>query len=80
MTAIASLLNFISQVPLWITAGVTLIICLLYILRGGFKLSIITDRYQFSFIMLIILASVFIILGNIDISSYELIKKNDHQQ
>ena len=75
VTAIASLLNFISQVPLWITAGVTLIICLLYILRGGFKLSIITDKYQFSFIMLIILASVFIILGNIDLSSYELIKK-----
>ena len=54
VTAIASLLNFISQVPLWITAGVTLIICLLYILRGGFKLSIITDKYQFSFIIIII--------------------------
>ena len=76
MTAIASLLNFISQVPLWITAGVTLIICLLYILRGGFKLSIITDKYQFSFIILIILGSVFLILGNIDSSSYELIKRN----
>ncbi len=76
VTAIASLLNFISQVPLWITAGVTLIICLLYILRGGFKLSIITDKYQFVFIMLIILGSVFIILGNIDLSTYELIKKN----
>lgn len=76
VTAIASLLNFISKVPLWITAGITLIICLLYILRGGFKLSIITDKYQFIFIMLIILASVFIILGNIDSSSYELIKKN----
>ena len=76
VTAIASLLNFIAQVPLWITAGITLIICLLYILRGGFKLSIITDKYQFSFIMLIILASVFIILRNVDISSYELIKKN----
>ena len=76
VTAIASLLNFISQVPLWITAGITLIICLLYILRGGFKLSIITDKYQFIFIVLIILASVFIILGNINLSSYELIKKN----
>ncbi|MBD1172525.1 sodium:solute symporter [Pelagibacterales bacterium SAG-MED05] len=76
VTAIASLLNFISQVPLWITAGVTLMICLLYILRGGFKLSIITDKYQFSFIILIIIASVFIILGNIDLSSYETIKKN----
>ena len=76
VTAIASLLNFISEVPLWITAGVTLIICLLYILRGGFRLSIITDKYQFMFIILIILSSVFIILGNIDLSSFELIKKN----
>ena len=76
VTAIASLLNFISQVPLWITAGVTLIICLLYILRGGFKLSIITDKYQFIFIMLIIFASIFIILGNMNLPSYELIKKN----
>ena len=58
VTAIASLLNFISQVPLWITAGVTLIICLLYILRGGFTLSIITDKYQFTFIISIILASL----------------------
>ena len=76
VTAIASLLKFISLVPLWITAGITLIICLLYILRGGFKLSIITDKYQFSFIVLIVLASIFIILGNIDLSSYELIKQN----
>ncbi len=74
VTAIASLLNFISQVPLWITAGITLIICLLYILRGGFKLSIITDKYQFSFIILIISASIFAILGNLDLSSYKLIK------
>ena len=76
VTAIASLLKFISQVPLWITAGVTLIICLLYILRGGFKLSIITDKYQFTFIVLIILASLLIILSNIDLPSFEIIKKN----
>ena len=76
VTAIAYLLNFISQVPLWLTAGVNLIICLLYILRGGFKLSIITDKYQFTFIVLIILASLLIILSNIDLSSFEIIKKN----
>ena len=76
VTAIASLLNFISQVPLWITSGVTLIICLLYILRGGFTLSIITDKYQFTFILSIILASLLIILSNIDLSSFEIIKKN----
>ena len=76
VTAIASLLNFISKVPLWLTAGATLIICLLYILKGGFKLSIITDKYQFSFITVIILISLLLILGNLDLSSYEIIKKN----
>ena len=76
VTAIAFLLNFISKTPLWITAGVTLIICLLYILRGGFKLSVITDKYQFVIIASLILASVILILGSLDYNSFELIKKN----
>ena len=75
VTAIAFLLNFISKIPLWITSAITLIICLLYILKGGFKLSIITDKYQFSFILIIIILSILMILGNLDLSSYELIKK-----
>ena len=76
VTAIAFLLFFISKVPLWITAGTTLIICLLYILRGGFKLSIITDKYQFIFVILIILFSLFLVLDNFNLSSFEIIKKN----
>ncbi len=76
VTAIAFLVNFISKAPLWITAGVTLIICLLYILRGGFKLSVITDKYQFFIIAVLILASVILILGNLELNSFELIKKN----
>ena len=76
VTAIAALLKYTSQVPLWITAAITLIICLLYILRGGFKLSIITDKYQFSFIVLIILSSLFLVLGKLDIPSFEIIKQN----
>ena len=76
VTAIAFLLNLISKTPLWITSGLTLIICLLYILRGGFKLSIITDKYQFIIVLGIILFSIFLILGNLEINSYELIKKN----
>jgi len=75
VTAIAFLLKFISKIPLWITSAITLIICLLYILKGGFKLSIITDKYQFSFILIIIILSISMILGNLDLSSYELIKK-----
>ena len=76
VTAIAFLLNLISKTPLWITSGLTLIICLLYILRGRFKLSIITDKYQFIIVLSIILFSIFLILGNLEINSYELIKKN----
>ena len=76
VTAIAFLLNFISKTPLWITAGITLVICLLYILRGGFKLSIITDKYQFIIITVLILTSVILILGNLEINSFELIKQN----
>ena len=76
VTAIAFLLNFISKTPLWITAGITLIICLLYILRGGFKLSVITDKYQFAIIAVLILASVILILGSLELYSFELIKKN----
>ncbi len=76
VTAIAYLLNYISNVPLWITSAITLIICLLYVLRGGFKLSVITDKYQFIFITLIILLSIFLILGDIESPSFELIKKN----
>ena len=76
VTAIAFLLNLISKTPLWITSGLTLIICLLYILRGGFKLSIITDKYQFLIVLGIILFSIFLILGSLEINSYELIKKN----
>ncbi len=76
VTAIAFLINLISKTPLWISAGLTLIICLLYILRGGFKLSIITDKYQFIIILLIILFSMSLILGNLEISSFNLIKQN----
>jgi len=76
VTAIAFLLNFISKTPLWITTGITLIICLLYILRGGFKLSIITDKYQFIIIATLILTSLILIIGDLEISSFKLIKEN----
>ena len=76
VTAIAALLKYTSQVPLWVTAAITLIICLLYILRGGFKLSIITDKYQFGFIVVIILSSLFLVFGKLDVPSFEIIKQN----
>ena len=76
VTAIASLLNLISKTPLWATSAITLIICLLYILRGGFKLSVITDKYQFIIVSVIILISFTFILNSLNISSLEIIKRN----
>ncbi len=76
ITAIAFLLNFISEIPLWISSSITLTICLAYILRGGFKLSIITDKYQFFFIFFIILLSIYLILNGIKSTGFELIKQN----
>ncbi len=76
VTAIAFLINFISKTPLWISAGITLIICLLYILKGGFKLSIITDKYQFIVIAGLVFTSAIVILGKLEINSFELIKQN----
>ena len=47
----------------------------LYI-EGGFKLSIITDRYQFIFVICIILFSLILILGNLNLTSHTTIKIN----
>ena len=76
VTAIAFLLKFTSNMPLWATSAITLMICLLYVLRGGFKLSIITDKYQFSFILIIILIAIYFILKNTSFSSFDIIKIN----
>ena len=76
VTAIAALLYYISKVPLWITAGLTLMICLLYILNGGFRLSIITDKYQFIFIVELFYFNIN--FGNLNLSSYLIIKIIHH--
>ena len=49
---------------------------MLYILKGGFKLSILTDKYQFIFIFSMVLISISLILGNLEFSSLDIIKKN----
>ena len=59
VTAIALLLNFLADLPLWLTAGITLLICLSYVLKGGLKLSILTDKYQFVIFTLVFLICYF---------------------
>ncbi len=76
VTAIAALLHFISNIPLWFTSSIILLICLMYVLKGGFKLSLITDKYQFIFIVCILVGSFFLIMNSINYSSFMIIKSN----
>lgn len=77
VTAISLLLNYLSNVQYWVTALITLVICLSYILKGGLKLSIITDKFQF-----ILLISIFIFIylylysSNSEIYSLKFLKEN----
>ena len=66
---------YISNTSLWKTSALTLLICLTYILKGGFKLSIETDKYQFIFLSIIIILSIYFILSNLELSSWDLIKQ-----
>ena len=56
VTAIAKVVNLISGTALWKTSLFILICTLIYTLKGGLKISIITDKFQF------IIISIFLIL------------------
>lgn len=80
VTAIALLLNFLSGLPLWLSALLTLSICLSYVLKGGLKLSILTDKYQFIVLGFIFLVCYYFVINfNIDNFSLSFIKsKSPH--
>ena len=73
VTAISKVVNLILGIPLWLTAALTIISTLVYSLKGGLKISIITDKFQF-WIIIIFLFIIFIILNQkIDFLSPSLI-------
>ena len=73
VTAISKVVNLILGTPLWLTAALTIISTLVYSLKGGLKISIITDKFQF-WIIIIFLFIIFIILNQkIDFLSPSLI-------
>jgi Na+/proline symporter len=71
VTAIALLLNFLAGLPLWLTSIITLTICLSYVLKGGLKLSILTDKYQFVVFILIFLIC-YLVAGLNNLNSFSL--------
>ena len=58
VTAIAKVINLISNIPLWQTSLFIIISTLLYTLYGGLIASIITDRVQFLIIIFLLLVSI----------------------
>jgi len=63
VTAVATLINYISGTELWITALIILIATLTYTLYGGLRASIFTDIIQMIVILILLIISVFYLIS-----------------
>jgi len=70
VTAIAQVVNLITGVSLWKTSLLILITTLIYTLKGGLKISILTDKVQFSIIAFFLILVFYYLLfsGEVNIS------------
>ena len=59
VTAISKLIYFISGLNIWISASIVLFFTLTYVLFGGLKATIRSDRIQFVIIVLLLLCLIF---------------------
>jgi len=57
VTAVAVLINFISDTDLWITALIIISCSLIYTLYGGLRASLFTDNIQFVLLMILLVVS-----------------------
>ena len=71
VTAIAKVVKLISGAALWKTSLLILVCTLIYTLKGGLKISIITDKFQFAiiFIFLVLILYYLFFSGEVKISS-----------
>ena len=64
LTGISSAANLIGGIPNWITALIIGLCASTYVVAGGIKASILTDKYQFRFILPLIIIGVLAIYFN----------------
>jgi len=64
VTAVAMLINYISSVPLWVTAALVIATSLIYTLYGGLRASILTDNFQFLIIIILLLVCIYNIFSS----------------
>ena len=76
ITAVAMLINYISSVPLWITAALIIVTTLIYTLYGGLRASILTDNFQFLIIIILLLICMYNIFDSSFISYKNVIKNS----
>ena len=76
VTAVAKVVNLLSNIPLWQTSLVILISTLSYTLYGGLKVSMFTDKIQFIIIFILLIFVInYIFNAEINTASLELINK-----
>ena len=75
VTAVAMLINYISNTPLWMTATLVITTTLIYTLYGGLKASILTDNFQFLIIIILLLVCIYNIFSS-DLIFYKDIANN----
>ena len=76
VTAVAKVVNLLSNIPLWQTSLIILISTLSYTLYGGLKVSIFTDKIQFIIIFILLLFAInYIFNSEISLSSLEQINE-----
>ena len=80
VTAVSLLINYISGVPLWITASIVLIATLTYTLYGGLRASIFTDMIQMIIIIiLLVISAIYLLSFTGDQFSFDFIYKKNPQ-
>jgi SSS family solute:Na+ symporter len=75
VTAVAKVVNLLSNIPLWQTSLIILISTLSYTLYGGLKVSIFTDKIQFIIIFIFLILTISYIF-NSEINSSSLAEIN----
>ena len=77
VTAVSMLVNYISGMPLWLTATLVIVTTLIYTLYGGLRASILTDNLQFFIVLILLFVSAYYLFSlNIKYISFEIVQTN----
>jgi len=77
VTAVSMLVNYISGIPLWLTATLVIVTTLVYTLYGGLRASILTDKLQFFIVIILLFISAYYLFSlNYNYISFSDVKIN----